>query len=77
MIAKTFNVSAEKQGLPWDTNYDVWHLSEAVQAGSFYLLQTNYDRTGPPPSYLLHLFFDLRFQIHPSFPDTTKIVSRH
>lgn len=51
VVAKTFNASAEKAGAPWSPNYDVWQLGEAVQAGSYFLLQTNYDRTGPPPSF--------------------------
>ena len=30
---------------------DVWKLSEVLANGSFYLAQTNYDRTGPPPAF--------------------------
>lgn len=51
VISKTFNVSAERHGVPWDPNFDIWPLREAVQAGSFFVLQTNYDRTAPPPSF--------------------------
>ena len=42
---------AEKKGIPWNVNSDVWPLQEALDAGSFFVLETNYDRTGPPPSF--------------------------
>jgi len=51
VVAKTFNSSAEKAGVSWDPNYDVWPLSESLQAGSFYVIETNYDRVAPPPSF--------------------------
>eukprot|EP01065_Artemidia_motanka_P026095 TRINITY_DN30_c0_g2_i1.p1 TRINITY_DN30_c0_g2~~TRINITY_DN30_c0_g2_i1.p1 ORF type:complete len:578 (+),score=220.66 TRINITY_DN30_c0_g2_i1:74-1735(+) len=30
---------------------DVWKLSDEMKNGSYYILQTNYDRTGPPPGF--------------------------
>ena len=41
---KKYNRTAEKAGIPWDTNEDIWNLTESLGKGSFYVLQTNYDR---------------------------------
>ena len=43
VISKAFNATAEAAHEPMK-NVDVWPLQEALEAGSFYILQTNYDR---------------------------------
>ena len=50
VIAKAFNATAEKAHEPM-TNVDVWPLTEALSDGSFYVLQTNYDRKSAPPGF--------------------------
>jgi acid ceramidase len=50
VIAKQFNASAERAGQPW-ANHDVWHLSEEIESGSFYVLETNYDRKKAPAEF--------------------------
>ena len=50
VIAKAFNATAEKAHEPM-TNVDVWPLTEALSDGSFYFLQTNYDRKSAPPGF--------------------------
>ena len=51
VITKQFNASAERNGLPWNPTRDVWHLGGELATGSFYVLQTNYDRWKPPPEF--------------------------
>eukprot|EP00946_MAST-07B_sp_MAST-7B-sp1_P003038 g3038.t1 len=46
IIAKQF----AKKGTN-SSNADVWYLSDAVNNGSFFIIETNYDRTGPPPPF--------------------------
>merc|ERR1712222_132432 len=51
VIAKQYNKTAEKAGIPWDPNADVWNLTESLSKGSFYVLETNYDRRSAPPGF--------------------------
>ena len=45
VIAKQFS----KDGT--NSNVDVWYLNESLANGSYYLLQTNYDRKTAPPDF--------------------------
>jgi len=51
VVTKQFNESAESAGVPWNPTADVWDLQGELSNGSFYVLQTNYDRWKPPPEF--------------------------
>lgn len=50
VIAKQFNATAEKRNESWP-NADVWYLKDAVKKGSFFVIETNYDRMDAPPAF--------------------------
>jgi hypothetical protein len=52
VVAKAFEPKAA--AVPrsvWNGTVDVWDLAEELRAGSFYVLETNYDRTTAPPGF--------------------------
>ena len=51
MISKSFSPKDERAHDGWNGTVDVWNLEEALAQKSFYVLETNYDRSAPPPGY--------------------------
>ena len=51
VISKEFNPKAERTHSVWNGTVDVWNLKDALANKSFYVLETNYDRTAAPPGY--------------------------
>lgn len=51
VIAKAFEPTAAAASSVWNGTVDVWNLSNELKKGSFYVLETNYDRTTAPPGF--------------------------
>jgi acid ceramidase len=51
VISKEFNPQEERSHGTWNGTADVWNLQDALDHDSFYVLETNYDRSVAPPGY--------------------------
>lgn len=51
VVAKAFEPTAAAASLVWNGTVDVWNLADELKKGSFYVLETNYDRTTAPPGF--------------------------
>lgn len=49
VVTKQFVSESDRETT--NSTVDVWQLSDAIESGSYYVLETNYDRVKPPPDF--------------------------